>query len=281
MNKKDYREKLNYRSILLSVIVLLTGFLLPAGLLAEETGVQKIRVGFFAFEGYHDMNEQNGRSGYGYDFLTLVKRYSNLTFEYVGYDHSWSDMLQMLQNGEIDMVTSAHKTPEREEIFDFSLPIGTNSFQINVRQNETRFIPDDYATFDGMVIGLLEGSSDNSRLISFAGTHHFQLHEKYYATVDALNLALSSGEVDAIGTSSLRISTGEKTLYRFDTEYIYAIVRKGNTALLNCINDAIEQMDLAEGDWQSKLTIKYYGNDRGSILSFTEAEKAFIDQHRT
>ena len=33
-------------------------------------------------------------------------------------------MQQMLEDGEIDMVTSARKTPDREEKFDFSRPIG-------------------------------------------------------------------------------------------------------------------------------------------------------------
>ena len=34
-------------------------------------------------------------------------------------------MQQMLEDGKIDMVTSARKTPDREEKFDFSRPIGT------------------------------------------------------------------------------------------------------------------------------------------------------------
>ena len=36
-------------------------------------------------------------------------------------------MQQVLEDGGIDMVTSPRKTPEREEKFDFSRPIGTNA----------------------------------------------------------------------------------------------------------------------------------------------------------
>lgn len=43
----------------------------------------------------------------------------DVDYEYVGYDQSWDDMQQMLEDGEIDMVTSARKTPDREEKFDF------------------------------------------------------------------------------------------------------------------------------------------------------------------
>ena len=42
-----------------------------------------------------------------------MARYWDVDYEYVGYDKSWDDMQQMLEYGEIDMVTSPRKTPER------------------------------------------------------------------------------------------------------------------------------------------------------------------------
>ncbi|MGC8035547.1 transporter substrate-binding domain-containing protein, partial [Salmonella enterica] len=60
------------------------------------------------------MDEDGNRSGYGYDFLRLMARYWDVDYEYVGYDKSWEEMQQMLIDGEIDMVTSARRTPERE-----------------------------------------------------------------------------------------------------------------------------------------------------------------------
>ena len=51
-----------------------------------------------------------------------MARYWDADYEYIGYDKSWEDMQQMLLDGEIDMVTSASKTPDREKLFDFSRP---------------------------------------------------------------------------------------------------------------------------------------------------------------
>ena len=76
-------------------------------------------LAFFAMDGYHMMDEDGNRSGYGYDFLRLMARYWDADYEYIGYDKSWEDMQRMLLDGEIDMVTSARKTPAREEVFDF------------------------------------------------------------------------------------------------------------------------------------------------------------------
>ena len=35
-----------------------------------------------------------------------MARYWDVDYEYVGYDKSWDDMQQMLEDGEIDMATS-------------------------------------------------------------------------------------------------------------------------------------------------------------------------------
>mgnify|MGYP000709584275 CR=1 FL=1 len=48
-----------------------------------------------------------------------MARYWDVDYEYVGYDQSWDDMQQMLEDGEIDMVTSArkHRTEKKSLIF--------------------------------------------------------------------------------------------------------------------------------------------------------------------
>ena len=59
------------------------------------------------------MQDETGkRSGYGYDTLRLMARYWNVRFEYIGYDKSWGNMQKMLEDNEIDIGTSTHKTPD-------------------------------------------------------------------------------------------------------------------------------------------------------------------------
>ena len=71
------------------------------------------------------------------------------------------DMQQMLEDGEIDMVTSARKTPDREEKFDFSRPIGTNYGMLTVRSDNSTIVDDNYSTYNtynGMRVALLNGN---------------------------------------------------------------------------------------------------------------------------
>ena len=130
----------------LLVLVCMAG-LYPLAARAEynaETPRDTVRVGFFAMDGYHMMDEDGRKSGYGYDFLRLMARYWDVDYEYIGYDKGWSDMQQMLENGEIDIGTATRKTPEREEKFDFSRPIGSNECMLTVRSDNTSVIEQVY-----------------------------------------------------------------------------------------------------------------------------------------
>ena len=121
----------------------------------EQPAVERVKAGIFYFDGYHVKDEEGNLSGYGIELLQMISRYSHLNFEYVGYDASWNDMLTMLENGEIDVVTSARKNPEREDKFAFSYPVGRNSTVISVLANNTKFHSGDYKSYDGMCIGPL------------------------------------------------------------------------------------------------------------------------------
>lgn len=263
-----------------AVIMLIGIFCPPLIAYAAEESPRTVRVGFFQFEGYHEIDENGVKSGYGYDFLNLVRRYSNVNFEYVGYEKDWNDMLQMLEDGEIDLVTSAHKTPERLEKFEFSAPIGSNSLCINVLAENTKFVAEDFSTYDGMKLGLLKGSSSNSKIEEYAQESGFSFIPYYYESSIELTVALKSGEVDAVATSSLRKFSGEKTISEFNTDHFYAICRKGDTELIDAVNYGIEQMDIAEDDWKSELYHKNYHLARESGIVFSDEEKAFIDDCR-
>ncbi|MDE6788061.1 MAG: transporter substrate-binding domain-containing protein, partial [Ruminococcus sp.] len=223
------------------------------------------------------MKDENGSlTGYGIEFLDLVSEYSHLNFQYTGYDRAWGEMLTMLENGEIDVVTSARKTSERQESFAFSYPIGRNNTILSVRLDNSQLHGSDYKTYDGMVIGQLTGSSQNQSLAEFAEEKGFSYLIKEYNDADVLTAALQDGEVDAILSSDLRKAENEKTLDIIAEDNFYAIVRKDDKELLDEINYAIEQMDMNEGDWKNVLFYRYYGPVFSSELTFTEREKEYI-----
>ena len=269
------------RGLAILMTMLLLTALLPLSASAAETVSQheRVRVGFFAMDGYHMMDEDGNRSGYGYDFLRLMARYWDVDYEYVGYDKSWEEMQQMLIDGEIDMVTSARRTPEREGLFDFSRPIGTNNGILTVRSDNSTIVEGKYSTYDGMRVALLRGNSRNDEFAEYARTKGFTYKSVYFDSAEEIAEALQNGTVDAIVTSSLRKMNNERILEKFGSSDFYVIVKKGNTELLNKINYAIDQMNAAEGSWKTTLYNKNYETTDTKNLEYTEEEKRIIAQY--
>ena len=249
---------------------------IPVQAAAEDDAHKTVKVGFFAMDGYHAEDGTGARSGYGYEFLQLVARYSDLRFEYVGYDKGWDEMQRMLESGEIDLLTSAQKTPERERKFDFSETlIGTSTAMLTVRADDTRYMDGNY---DGMRIGVVAGSSRNQQLDAFMKERGFTYTLVYYDKMNDITAALQAGqEIDAAMTSNLRRTEREWTLEELDTSPFYVITNKGNEALLSDINDAIERMDSDSAGWRTRLFNKYYSMDSGEVVAFSGAERRWLD----
>ncbi|MEA5050015.1 MAG: response regulator [Oscillospiraceae bacterium] len=261
----------------LCALVLLSGIGAPA--FAAQGDRQVVNVGFFEFKGYHELDADGRRSGYGYEYLQEMLDYTDWRYNYVGYDSSWSDMLQMLQDGEIDLVTSATKTAAREALFDYSdLPIGISSAILTVRAGNTRFSAADYAGWNGMHVGMLTGNSRNDSFAAFAAAHGFSYEQVLYATPEALTGALADGVLDAAVTSNLRRTDGEWILAEFDAKPFYIIVKKGNAELLAQVNAALSQLNAASPGLTNELFAKYYASDTGGKVAYTAEERSFIER---
>lgn len=146
--------------VFISMIISVIGPLLQTdAVLAEETGRKTIKVGFFKFAGYHDIDEYGNKGGYGYDFIQMMSRYDNDDYEFVGYDRGWNAMFGMLESGEIDLVTNVAKTPEREEKYLYSTKtIGSDGSIFTVRDDNSSVVTGDYSTYNGLIIGSIQDS---------------------------------------------------------------------------------------------------------------------------
>ena len=248
----------------------------PRDAAAEKADV---RVGFFAFDGYHMTDADGDRSGYGYDIVQYMSGYTDLQFEFVGYDRSWAEAQELLAAGEIDLLTSAQKTNERLERFDFSEhSIGTSAAILTVKAGNTAYILDDYDNWSGMRVGMIEGNSRNDHFASFAAVHGFTYEPVYYADTEEMLSALQSGgNVDAVVTSNLRRTEGEWILAQFNPSPFYVMVKKGNTALIDEIDRALAKLYAAMPELNELLMEKYYLTASGDNVAFTVDERTVIE----
>jgi len=276
--QKRHLRKRPYIKLFLALFAcfVLTSSNIPSAAATEMANHRTVNAGVFFFDGYHMRDDNGVYTGYGIELLNLISQYSHLNFVYTGYDKSWEEMLDMLERGEIDVVTSARKTRQRAEAFAFSLPIERNSTVLSIQAQNTKIRSGDYSTYNGMTVGLLAGSSQNQSLPGFAEENGFTYQPREYDDPSQLEADLQNGTIDAILTSNLRRAENEKILDTIETDYFYAITRKDDQELLNEINYAISQMNIYEGDWANVLYFKYYGNSNASSGAFTPRELDYI-----
>ena len=262
-----------------TLFILLTTIAPAAGEPTHER--RTVRVGVLAQDGLCQKDANGRLSGYTIDLWQLAKRYMDVKVEYVGYGKNWNELLQMLEHGELDILTNAQKSPEREQIFAFTKPTGVTSGLLNVRADNTKFIAGDYATYNGMRIGTFRKDRTYELFQKWAQEKGFTYQTTFYDTSTELYAAFLRGEVEAIIANSFRKPENEHTLDMFYTNNIYGIVRKDDTQLLNEFNYAINQMNASEGDWVHKLLYKYVTDTNTVKISFSHREQELIRQYQS
>ena len=270
-----------YKSLIAFLCVTFMALTMPIGVWATDNAdedVRTIKVGYCKMDGFHELSSDGKFSGYGYDFYLTLSRYSPLNFEYVGYDLGWSDMLDMLERGEIDVIATAMSVDQGESSkYDFSENIGSSSTVIKVMA-DSELSPDGFENYNLKSFGVVKGTPQVSMFKAYASENGFLYYEHLFRDYSSLNRALAAGQIDAAVTTSMQKTSDTKVLGTIDSEKYYVMVKKGNTELLDEINSGIAQMDLYEGDWRNTLYYKYYGPELTEGMQFTQAEKQLIKE---
>ena len=81
----------------------------------ENNTTPSYNVSFFVYDCFNIEDKNGKKSGYGYEMLENISHYFQGTFNYIGYDLSANECIQLLDEGKIDLYTAAKKTSEREE----------------------------------------------------------------------------------------------------------------------------------------------------------------------
>lgn len=247
--------------------------------LAEASGQPKIvHVGFFRYDGYHSINSEGEKSGYGYEFLQMISGYANFKYIYVGYQKTWHDMLTMLEDGTIDLLTHVQKNPGYEDRFAFSkYSMGTTSSLLTTSASSKAFANRKYVPFNGMRVGMIEGSDCIADMAAYAKAKNLSYTPVSYSTFRSLQEALAKGEdIDAMVSCDLRVMGREIILDKLATHNVYAMVRKDNTGLLRVIDEAIRGLSTANPNWEAKLRNKYCLSGDMTGFSTSLSDAAFV-----
>lgn len=227
------------------VIVLLITLILNASIVftvhAEDSDAKQkvVRVGWFDSSFcYYDQHGR--RCGIDYEYQHRISAYTGWTYEYV--EDSWPNLLQMLMNGEIDLLSDVSYKPERADFMFFpDLPMGTEAYYIYIDAQNSSITAENLSSFNGKRIGVNQGSVQEEFLRDWAERNHISI-EIIPMVVDedeSMDM-VTRGEIDGF-TSIYTFSSEQKVVpvSRVGSSDYYYAVNKNRPDLLAELNMAL------------------------------------------
>ena len=233
-----------------------------------------IKIGYIDQCGF--MEEQEGKChGYGVDYLNVISKYTGWKYRYIS--DTWESCLEKLETGEIDLICMAQHQRALEEKFLYSdIPLGYEYTTVYSLENSDIYYKD-YEAMKGKSIGLPEGNLYAKSFRSFAEENGLELKPLYFETERQVVDALRSGSVELAVVGSLHSHSDLKIVDRFDVSPFYCITGKENAELMKTLNDAMQQVKLAEPEIETRLSERYYGAAQiSSGPMFTRQEQEYI-----
>ena len=131
-------------------------FAIPLAANAQEANNKVVRVGWYD-SSYNTVDQFGRRSGYAYEYQLKIAAYSGWSYEYV--NGSWSELLQMLIDGKIDLMSDVSYTEERAKNMLFpDLPMGSEDYYVFVDPDNKEVSSSDAATLNGKRVGVNKDS---------------------------------------------------------------------------------------------------------------------------
>ncbi|WP_276982288.1 substrate-binding periplasmic protein [Eubacterium aggregans] len=144
--------------LMLIIVVMLMISTLPVRAASTE---KTVKVAVMNYPNFIEREVDGTVKGYAAEYLSDIADYNGWTLDYV--DLSFSQALENLEQGAIDIVVGVQKAPGREDLYDFSEEsMGENGALLCVKTDNTHYAYEDYSNFNGLRIGGIAGSAYRS-----------------------------------------------------------------------------------------------------------------------
>ena len=223
------------------LLAIVTAWLLPFGARAANDG-KVVRVGWYE-SSFNTTDAQGRRSGYAYEYQMKLAAYNGWTYEYV--TGSWSDLLQMLKDGEIDLMSDVSYTPEREPYMFFSeLPMGTEEYCLFIAPGNDTLDSADYSTLEGKKIGANKASLQADMYLEWAQRNEIRAEFVEVTTSEDESLQmLADGTLDAYVTVDSFVNPERAVpLCKIGGSDFYFALSKKRPDLLAELNSAMKRI---------------------------------------
>lgn len=237
----------------------------------EEVRTVRIPCGINGLLQLDEMGRPTGRYAAYLDKLAQVNGWQ---YEYV--ETNWNRAVEMLENGELDLLFPTNYTDERTQTMDFSNLVAGYTAPGLFARADSGYGYEDFSSFDGARIAVTPGSSNEQALISFAQSKGFTYQPVYMDSNSDKPMALARGEVDLIILAANSDLENAVLVSAMEASPFYFTVKKGNDDLLAEVDQGMQQIVKGNPELLADTFHKCLMGENGNMLAYTQEEKAFI-----
>lgn len=287
--EKQIRKKSKNNRVCLSIFAFVMLLFVPFFVYASETKSdgnttqvieeenKTVRVGYFPYANFQEDGYGEHKQGAGYEYLQKISYITGWKYEYV-YG-SFKECLDMLADGEIDILGNVSYTPERAESIDYSTYVaGTERYWIYTREDHTDLTDGDPKQMNGCRIGVADGSYQKELLEKWLDSNQIQAEVVVCKGYDEMIEKLDADELDALVIPVLSVNSDFIAIANIGASDCYFGVSKSRPDLLKELNSAMEEINNTETDYSSKLYARYEGK---AVINYVlnKEEKQWLDAH--
>lgn len=263
--------------IVLAALTLLNA-LMPAPAHANDSDqqIKTVRVGWLVNnEGFQDGTPGERLSGWGYDYLQTLSYYTpGWRYEYVS--GTFTELMDKLEKGEIDLMPNISHSAEREQKLLFSSnPEGTERYYIYAKPDRDDLAKGDPQALQGLTIGCNPGVMQTSVGQQWLANEGITCTYKEVASSGDLFDALANGEVDAIIMNDTISSPNASPMFYVGSSDYYFAVPKSRPDLMDDINSAMAAINRTNPRYNDEVKSNYSAQNSGSA-SLTSSERSWL-----
>ena len=254
-------------SLAICLLILLCVIAPPAAF-ARESEQKVVRVGWY--ESTYCYRDSFGeRRGIAYEYQRRIAAHTGWTYEYV--EDSWPNLLQMLINGEIDLMSDVSYTEERAQLMLYpAYAMGAESYYLYIDADNAEIDAMHPQSLNGKRIGVNKGSYQVGLLRDWAARNGVSPEFVELSAEESESLAmLAQGRIDAYATldsffEDVPDAVGNQR--QFQTTKLKYKDTSGRLCLLGICQDVTDMVRIQH---ESAMTKEAYENAVSSGLMYT------------
>ncbi len=261
--------------------ILLTAALITPGAASAKKEQKTVCVGWYE-SSFNATDSSGQRSGYAYEYQMKIAAYAGWNYTYV--EGSWAELMQMLIDGKIDMMSDVSYTQERTENMLFpQLPMGTEEYCIFISPKNREITSEDYSTLNGKRIGINKGSYQIGCYQEWAEKQGVKAELVELTGSEAESIAmLKAGSIDAYITPNAFVDPEDHlvSIGKIGTSDFYFAISKSRPDLLSDLNVAMSRIQDENPYYNQEMFDKYIM--RVSLNAFLSSdEESWLSSHGT